>query len=114
MGTPPALPVPAATSTIHEADRGPSKSVEWGPEIDFAAAVIRRKNGLNVVVRGNDDRANRDLARRIEEAVGPWIEHGAHRTIVGHCALPHFQQQTVPPGEHTFFEEKGYKSRRKK
>jgi hypothetical protein len=100
--------------TIHEATLGESKSVEWAAEIEFAAAVTRRRAGGDVVVRGDDGRINRDLARRIEVTVGEYIEHPAHRTFAGHCSLPHFQQKVPPPAGHCFFEKPGEKSRRKK
>ena len=51
--------------TIHEAEfaSGATGVVYWGAEIDFAAAVAHRQTGENVVVRGQDLRANRHLER---------------------------------------------------
>ncbi len=50
--------------SIHEAElaSGPSGAVEYGTEIDFVAAVARRRMGGNVVVRGDNVDANRRLA----------------------------------------------------
>jgi hypothetical protein len=63
---PPVEPVPASLPlpTVHEAELayGPSGPVEYGAEIDEAAAVARRKRGDNIVVRGDDLKANRSHA----------------------------------------------------
>jgi hypothetical protein len=66
--TTPAPPLP----TIHEAERasGTSGAVLVGREIGFAAAVLRRNAGEDVIIRGDDRKANRRLAEQIESAVG--------------------------------------------
>src|SRR5438105_1345890 len=71
--------------TIHEAElaSGPSGVVNWGMEIDLAAAVARRLLGLNVVVRGDNLRANRHLAEQIERAVGPCCRQEPHKRHAG-------------------------------
>jgi hypothetical protein len=60
----PAPPPPPPAPTIHEAvlASGVSGAVEYGAEIDLNTAVARRRAGGDVVVRGNDLRANRTLA----------------------------------------------------
>ena len=66
-------PVPEPLPAIHEAELEPGTSgrVLRGAEIDFDAAVARRRAGRNVAVRGEDPDANRRLANRIESAAGP-------------------------------------------
>jgi hypothetical protein len=55
-------------TTIHEAELAPGLpgAVEYGVEIDESGAVALRRNGEHIVVRGDDIRANRSLAYRIE------------------------------------------------
>jgi hypothetical protein len=91
---------------IHEAEpaSGPSGAVLRGAEIDFAAAVARRKAGRDVVVCGDDLKANRDLAGAIEAAVGPRTLPQKPHTKAGPHALPHFHQQSRLPAGHTFYE----------
>jgi hypothetical protein len=100
--------------TIHEADLapGPSGAVLYGPEIDFAAAVARRAAGGNVVVRGPDLDDNRDLAQKIEEAVGPWTRGTPHTQTAGPLALPHFQQTDKNRLGHTFYETPNRRARK--
>jgi hypothetical protein len=59
--------VPPLT-TVHEAELvpGPSGAVEYGDEIDEATAVARRRNGEDIVVRGDDTKANRARTYKIE------------------------------------------------
>src|SRR5262245_55806392 len=97
---PPALP------TIHEANRARdgTGAVFKGPQIDQTAAVARRRAGLDIVVCGNDASANRNLAKAIELAVGPYQRQRPHTQLAGPHALPHFQQQTSPPFGHSFYE----------
>lgn len=59
--------------TVHEAERasGPSGAVLWGAEITGEEAVVRRLAGLDGVVRGPDQKANRRQAGAIEAFVGP-------------------------------------------
>jgi hypothetical protein len=108
-------PPPPPPPTIHEAElaSGPSGAVEYGAEIDHPAAVARRQAGGDVVVRGNDLRANRALARSIEDAVGPCIRSDPHDGV-GPLALPHFQPRPRPPEGHTFYETQTRKARRKR
>jgi hypothetical protein len=108
----------AQPPTIHEAElaSGASGIVNWGAEIDLTAAVARRLAGLNVVVRGDDLRANRHLAEQIERAVGPCRRQEPHKRHAGPWALPHYQQEKrdpPPPGGHTFYETPRRKARRK-
>jgi hypothetical protein len=98
-------PAPATPPTIHEAElaSGPSGAILKGPVIDLAAAVGRRKGGLDVVVCGNNLREYRNLARQIEAAAGPYRQQDPHKTA-GPSALPHFQPDPRPPEGHTFYE----------
>src|SRR5437764_453373 len=102
---PAAVPAP----TVHEAEleSGGSGRVLRGAEIDFAAAVARRRAGRNVVVCGEHARTNQRLAGRIEAAVGPCVRGDPHVKYAGPFALPHYQQtRRDPPGPpgHTFYE----------
>jgi hypothetical protein len=101
--------------TIHEAElaSGPSGAVLYGVEIDYDAAVTRRLAGKDVVVRGNELRANRSLANRIESAVGPCIRSDPHEDA-GPQALPHYQPDPRPPEGHTFYETQRLKARKKR
>jgi len=91
---------------IHEAElaSGPSGAVLKGAEIDQAAAVARRQTGLDVVVCGNNLRANRNLAREIEAIVGPPTRPQEPHALAGPFALPHFHQQSRSPAGHAFYE----------
>src|SRR5947209_15390335 len=114
--TPPAVSEsPPSAPTIHEAElaSGSSGAVLWGAELDFAAAVARRRAGLDVVVRGDDLNANRRLALGIESAVGPAQRGVPHTVTAGPLALPHFQQVTPPPTGHCFYETEQRKARKK-
>jgi len=95
-----------SSPTVHEAflAGGVSGAVEYGAAITEAEAQARRAAGLDVVVRGADDRANRSLAYAIEAAVGPALFQFPHRRTAGPLALPHFQQKAPPPRGHTFYE----------
>lgn len=86
----------------------------YGAELGVDAAVARRKNGLDIVVRGDDADANRRLAERIEAGVGPTpIRQAPHRRA-GPLALPHCQQEAQPPEGHTFYETERRKAKRKR
>ncbi len=100
--------------TIHEATLagGPSGAVIRGAEIDEATAIAQRQAGLNVVVCGDDIDANREVARRIEAAVGPYKRQRFH-TQTGPRALPHFQPVRRPPAGHTFYETSQRKARKR-
>src|SRR5262245_14281598 len=95
----------AAPPRIYEAERapGPSGVVLRSSEIELAQAVARRQAGLDVVVCGSDVDANRELAKVIEAAVGPWQRDDPHSTAGPH-ALPHFHQESREPAGHLFYE----------
>lgn len=90
---------------IHEAElaSGPSGAVLKGAEIDVATAIQRRRAGLNIVVCGNDVKANCRLAKQIEVAVGPYEQETPHKRA-GPNALPHVQQASRSPEGHSFYE----------
>ena len=105
--TPPPVP------TIHEAERasGGSGAILYGPEIDFAAAVARRRRGEDIVVRGGDVDVNRRLAGAVEAGVGPCYRCDPHKRA-GPMALPHRQQDDAPPIGHAFDETTRRKARK--
>jgi hypothetical protein len=111
---PSAAPPLPPSPTIHEAERasGPSGAVLSGAIIDFNAAVVRRRAGLDVVVCGADAAANRRVAGGIEAVVGPSQRSDPHRRA-GPMALPHFQQDVPPPEGHTFYETAHRKARKR-
>jgi len=109
---PPSEPPP----TIHRATlaSGPSGAVEWEEgELTAEQAVEHRKAGGDIVIRGDNWRANRNKARAVEDAVGPCTEHEPHARA-GPMALPHFQQQSTAIAGHTFYERTRRKARRKR
>jgi hypothetical protein len=113
---PPTPAMPEPPTTIHEAElaSGASGGVIRGAEIDFGAAVARRRAGKNVVVCGDDLKANRRQAERIEAAVGPWVRSAPHKQSAGPRALPHFQQHDVSHEGHTFYETPNLRAVRRK
>jgi hypothetical protein len=89
--------------------------VEYGAQMDEPAAVARRRNGQDIVVRGNDTVTNRRLARQIESGVGPPSRpQFPHTQAAGPLALPHFHQQSRSPGGHSFYETEERKARRRR
>src|SRR5262249_37590281 len=92
---------------------GPSGAVIRGAEIDEATAVNRRQAGLDVVECGDDIKANRSLARRIEAGAGTPSAPQPPHLRARPQALPHFQQATPPPEGHTFYETPKRKGRKK-
>jgi hypothetical protein len=88
--------------------------VEYGAEIDEAAAVARRTAGLDIVVRGDDTAVSRRLARKIEARVGPPSPPQPPHASAGTRALPHFHQQSRNPGGHGFYETDKRKARKKR
>src|SRR5262245_53568162 len=90
-------------SKIFKATRGSRGRAIRGAEIPEAEAVTTRRAGGDIVVCGWHLRANRNLARRIESAVGPCKRQDPHRSA-GPYALPHYQQITPPPEGHSFYE----------
>lgn len=110
-----AAPPPPPGPTIHEAGLvpGPSGAVWHGAEIDFDTDVVRRRAGLDVVVRGDDGDANRRLAYRIEAALGPPSRPQPPERHAGPLALPHFHQQSRDPKGHLFYETQRRKARKR-
>ncbi|HKI31516.1 MAG TPA: hypothetical protein VKA46_06585 [Gemmataceae bacterium] len=108
-------PPPKPAPTIHEAERasGASGAVLRGVEIDFTAAVVRRRAGEDVVVCGSDLDANRRLAYKIESGVGPASRPQTPHRRAGPLSLPHFHQVTRSPDGHTFYETENRKTRKK-
>jgi hypothetical protein len=102
--------------TIHEAElaSGASGGVYRGAEIDLATAVARRQNGENVLVCGDDLKANRRLAEQVEAVVGPYVRSAPHKRYADPRALPHFQQQNAEHEGHTFYETAQQKAIRRK
>jgi hypothetical protein len=103
-------------TTIHEAQlaTGPSGAVEYGSEIDEPTAVARRKNGKDIVVRGNDTKSNRTRTYKVEAQVGPPSRpQFPHASTAGLMALPHFHQRSRSPGGHAFYETDKRKARKK-
>src|SRR6266480_6380392 len=97
------------TPRIFKATRGSLGRVVRGQEITEAEAVAERQAGGDIVVCEGTTRANRDLARRIESAVGPCFRQDAHDEA-GPYALPHWQQIDPPPEGHSFYETNGKKA----
>jgi hypothetical protein len=109
-------PVSHDPPRIHEAvlAGAPSGAVLKGSEIDFDAAVARRRAGLDIVVCGNDLRENRKLAGAIETTVGPATPPQKSHQRAGPLALPHFHQQTHLPAGHSFYETDNPRKKAKK
>jgi hypothetical protein len=101
---------------IHEAElaSGASGSVIRGAEIDQKTAVARRQAQKNVVVCGDDLKANRRQAEQIEAAIGPYVRSAPHKDRAGPRALPHFQQQDERHEGHTFYETTNLRALRRK
>jgi hypothetical protein len=93
---------------------GPSGAVQYGNELTPDEASERRRKGLDLVVCGGDSRTNRQLARRIESAVGPPTKAQPPEPKAGPLALPHFHQQSRKPGGHSFYETDKRKARKRK
>jgi hypothetical protein len=108
------VPETKPSVSIHKATRasGPSGAVYKGAAITFEEAVERRKAGLDVVVCGDDRRANRQRASEIEGAIGAWLREPPHPDA-GEKALPHFHQASRSPG-HCFYETENRKAVRKR
>jgi hypothetical protein len=105
----------AAAPTIHEAElaSGATGAVLRGAELSFDEAVARRQAEFDVVVCGDDTDANRRLASRVENAVGPATTAQPPHRRAGPQALPHFHQQSRSPDGHTFYETGRRKTRKK-
>ena len=95
---------PLPEPTIHEAELGGSSgAVIWEPEITIEVAADRRRKEKEIVVRGNNSRANRSRAREVEEKVGISKAEFPHASA-GPRALPHFHQKSRSPSGHSFYE----------
>lgn len=89
--------------TIHKASLGSQGRVIRGTQITEEQAVAERKAGRDIVVCGLDGKANRRLAQRIENGVGPNVHADPHLSA-GRYALPHYQPNPCPPDGHSFHE----------
>ena len=108
-------PEPAEV-VIYEAERipGPDGAVQRGDTaITDEAAVARLQGGEDIVVCGEERRANRNKARELTEAAfGGFEEDEPHQ---GRMALPHFHPPARDPDEtHAFFEAPPKHARKKK
>jgi hypothetical protein len=90
--------------TIHEATLGGQGKVVRGAAITESQAVARRQTGLDIVVCGDNHKANRALARKVENQVGPNEPGEPHVRRAGPFALPHFQQVNRALAGHSFYE----------
>jgi hypothetical protein len=97
--------------TVHRATLGSQGRVVRGEQISKDEAIAERRTGDNIVVCGGPLRANRNLAREIESAVGPCKRQDPHKSA-GPYALPHFQQESPPPEGHSFYETDNRKAAR--
>jgi hypothetical protein len=102
--------------TVHEAElsSGPSGAVEWGAELTDDQAVNRRKQGLDIVVRGATEKETGLKAAAIEKQVGTPITADPPHRRAGPMALPHYHQVSRSPGGHSFYETTRRKAKRKK
>jgi hypothetical protein len=89
---------------VYKATRGSQGKVIRGIEITEAVAVAEYAGGNDVVVCGDETRANRSFARRIASTVGPCRMAVPHTKTAGPYALPHFQPDPRPPLGHVFYE----------
>jgi hypothetical protein len=108
---------PPPSVTIHEAFRtfDGSGVVEYGAVLTEQEAVDRRRQNLDIVVRGTDKRLNRSRARDLEELVGkPVVLDAAHQRTAGRKALPHYHQVSRSPDGHSFYEVDNRKAKKKK
>jgi hypothetical protein len=114
-GKSPKPPAVSAPPKIYEATlaSGPSGVVYKGAEIDLDTAIARRKAGKDIVVCGNDIKANRGLAKQIEAAIGPWEQETPHHSAGPH-SLPHVQQQSRSPAGHSFYDTPNPKKKARK
>jgi hypothetical protein len=101
---------------IHEAECAskPSGAVERGAELDYDAAVKRRKAGEDVVVCGEDANANHRFAGPIEAAIGTRTRPQPPERSAGPLALPHYHQMSRKPKGHTSYETEKRKARKKR
>lgn len=93
-----------ASPEIFEATLGDEGAVHGGRRLSQRAAEERRRNGLNVVVCGDDVAANIGLAAQIEHNANGRVMRSAAHVYLGRLALPHYQPDPRPPLGHTFYE----------
>jgi len=113
------LPVLSDTTSspvvVYEAERipGPDGAVERGDApISDDDAIVRLKGGGDIVVCGEERRANRYKARELTEAAfGDSVEDAHHE---GRMALDHFHPGGRTPEVHAFFEAKPRHAKKKK
>jgi hypothetical protein len=112
---PAAVPLPEQ-QTVHEAFRAPgvTGAVEYGEELTDEEAVERRRQELDVVVRGPDGRANKARAWKIESAIPGRVFMDLPHQKAGRMALPHFHHESRSPDGHTFFEDRSGRKARKR
>src|SRR5690349_10810317 len=89
---------------IYEATLGQDGRVNRGKLVDEAAAIALRRQGLDVVVCGDDIRKNRQLADTIERTANRSAKRCPPHPNAGPRALPHYQPDPRPPAGHTFYE----------
>jgi hypothetical protein len=89
---------------LHRATRGSLGRVVRGAELSEAEAIAAYRAGNDIVVCGGTGAANRALAQKIANAVGPNKRGVPHQKRAGPHALPHFQPDPRPPDGHVFYE----------
>lgn len=94
---------------IFAATPGPHGIVYRGAELSRTEAETHRRAGLDLVVCGPDTRANRRLAKELEDSVGPNIHH---EPSLGPDSLPHYQPHPRPPEGHCFYERRNARAKR--
>jgi hypothetical protein len=114
MPSGPKRPKPSPSSsppTIYRAVLGPHGLVYRVDRLSETQAVLERRAGKDVVVCGDDKKANQSKARDIEDAVGPNVHHTGH---LGADSLTHYQPVSRPPRGHCFYEKTTAKSKKMK
>lgn len=101
--------------SIYAAERvpGPDGAVERGSvPITEEEALLRLKEGRDIVVCSTERRLNRNKARELMEAAYlDFEEDGPHE---GRMALPHFHPGSRTPDVHAFFESPPRHARRRR
>jgi len=88
---------------IFRAERGSLGRVIRGDELVEEKAIAEYEAGGDVVVCGDDHKANKRQAQMIANAVGPNKRQVPHKKA-GPYALPHYQADPRPPEGHVFYE----------
>src|SRR5690349_6927572 len=107
-------PTPAVAVYEAEPIPGPDGTVEWWDSpISDAAAIARLQAGEDIVVRGPDQKANKNKAKELMTAAyGGYEEDAPHR---GQSALPHFHPPNqTPEGIHAFYETTRRRAKKRK